>query len=48
LAKLYARKSRVFELRGENELAIEWIEKSLLENGDWNNKKKLNELKKLK
>ncbi len=35
LAKLYARKSRVYELRGEVDLAIEWIEKSLLENGDW-------------
>lgn len=48
LGKLYARKSRAFELKGDIELAIEWIEKSLLENGDWKCKKKLNELLKIK
>lgn len=49
IAKLYARKARLFELEKKFDEAIEWCEKSLLENHDYKVKKqKLSLLKKKK
>lgn len=39
LGKLYGRKARLFELQDDVEKAMEWCEKSLLENSDYKVKK---------